>query len=343
MTKLFSSNGYKINFLHAHRTFAFKFNRPFLAKTFKFADLHLKNMMRNLRRPVALLALPAVAFLILLVIYPTVYLWGMMFFSFHPARDPYPIFVGLSNFGILMRDSESWWSLLRTLLLMSMSVPIQIALGIFLAVLFTSKYTRGSLMLRVLILIPMMIPSVIIGLNWKTILYSHGPLNEFIKSIGLEPQAWLSAPFGNPSNTLICLAILDVWQWTPFITLAMVSAFESIPRDIYEAAYIDGASEFKIFRLITLPMSKSSFITILMLRVIDSLKIFDTVYALTYGGPGNATTTYPFYIFKTGFTLMSLYPSYGYTALLSIILLGVATALTTVIMKILKINEILWG
>jgi multiple sugar transport system permease protein len=299
--------------------------------------------MYNLRRSIILLALPALAFLILLVIYPTVYLWGMMFFSFHPARDPYPKFVGLDNFRILMSDDESWTSLLRTLILLSISVPIQIALGILLAVLFTSRYTRGSLFLRILILIPMMIPSVIIGLNWKTILYSHGPLNEFIKSIGLEPQAWLSMPFGNPSNTLICLAILDVWQWTPFITLAMVSAFESIPKDVYEAAYIDGASGFKIFRLITLPMSKSSFITILMLRIIDSLKIFDTVYSLTYGGPGNTTTTYPFYIFKTGFTLMSLHPSYGYTALLSIVLLGVATALTTIIMRILKIDEILWG
>lgn len=300
-------------------------------------------MMYNLRRSIILLALPAVAFLILLVIYPTVYLWGMMFFSFHPARDPYPKFVGLDNFRILMSDDESWSSLLRTLILLSISVPIQIALGILLAVLFTSRYTRGSLILRILILIPMMIPSVIIGLNWKTILYSHGPLNEFIKSIGLEPQAWLSMPFGNPSNTLICLAILDVWQWTPFITLAMVSAFENIPKDVYEAAYIDGASGFKIFRLITLPMSKSSFVTILMLRIIDSLKIFDTVYSLTYGGPGNTTTTYPFYIFKTGFTLMSLHPSYGYTALLSIVLLGVATALTTIIMRILKIDEILWG
>jgi len=75
----------------------------------------------------------------------------------------------------------------------------------------------------------------------------------------------------------------------------------------------------------------------------DLLKTFDTVYTLTYGGPGNATTTYPFYIFKTGFTLMSLHPSYGYTALLSVVLLVVATILTTVIMRILKIEKLIWG
>ncbi|MEM1990675.1 MAG: sugar ABC transporter permease [Candidatus Bathyarchaeia archaeon] len=303
----------------------------------------IKRTLRDIRRPITILALPTLVLLILLVIYPTIYLWGMIFFSFHPARDPYPRFVGLENFKTIFSDSECWNSLLRTLLVLSISVPIQIFLGVILALLFTSNYTRGSLLLRVLILIPMMIPSVIIGLNWKTILYSHGPLNEFLKSIGFEPQPWLSAPFGHPSYTLICLALLDVWQWTPFVTLAMVSAFESIPRDIYEAAHIDGASSFRIFRFITLPMSKSSLVTILMLRVVDSLKIFDTVYSLTYGGPGSSTTTYPFYIFKTGFTLMSLYPSYGYTALLSLVLLGVATALTTIIMRILKIDQIIWG
>ncbi|MEM2341387.1 MAG: sugar ABC transporter permease [Candidatus Bathyarchaeia archaeon] len=309
----------------------------------RYLSTSISKTLRQLKRPVTLLALPAIAFLIFLVIYPTVYLWGMIFFSFHPARDPYPRFVGLENFRIILSDSECWDSLLRTLLVLSMSVPAQILLGILLALLFTSKYTRGSLLLRVLILIPMMIPSVIIGLNWKTILYSHGPFNEILKSLGLEPQPWLSAPFGHPSNTLICLALLDVWQWTPFVTLAMVSAFESIPKDVYEAADIDGAKGFKMFRFITLPMSKSTLVTILLLRVVDSLKIFDTVYSLTYGGPGSSTTTYPFYIFKTGFTLMSLYPSYGYTALLSLVLLGVATVLTTIIMRILKIEEIIWG
>jgi multiple sugar transport system permease protein len=267
----------------------------------------------------------------------------MMFFSFHPARDTQPKFVGLENFQILISDDVCWSSLLRTLTLLSMSLPIQLALGVFLALLFTSRYTYGRLPLRVLILIPLMIPAVIIGLNWKTILYYNGPFNELLKSIGLEPQPWLSTPFGNPSNTLISLALLDVWQWTPFIALAMISAIESVPKDAREAAYIDGASEFRMLRYITLPMSKSAFMSILMLRLIDSLKIFDTVYTLTYGGPGNATTTYPFYIFKTGFALMSLHPSYGYTALLSIILLGVATILTTIVMRVLNIEKLIWG
>ncbi|MEM2921489.1 MAG: sugar ABC transporter permease [Candidatus Bathyarchaeia archaeon] len=295
-----------------------------------------------MKRSVAILIAPTVFILLLLVIYPTVYLWGMMFFSFHPARDPSPRFVGLENFLTIFGDGECWGSLLRTMVLMGISLPLQLALGAFIAILFTSKYTFGKLPLRILVMIPMMIPSAIIGLNWKMILYSYGPLNAFLNTIGLEPQPWLSKPFGNPSNTLLCLALLDMWQWTPFIALALMSGIESIPKDLYEAASLDGASEFQVLRRITLPMTKNVFTVVLLLRLVDSLKIFDTVYTLTYGGPGNLTTTYPFYIFKSGFTLMSLHPSYGYTALLSIVLLAVATGLTSIVMRVLKIEKLIW-
>jgi len=121
-----------------------------------------------------------------------------------------------------------------------------------------------------------------------------------------------------------------------------MSGIESIPKDLYEAASLDGASEFQVLRRITLPMTKNVFTVVFLLRLVDSLKIFDTVYTLTYGGPGNLTTTYPFYIFKSGFTLMSLHPSYGYTALLSIVLLAVATGLTSVVMRVLKIEKLIW-
>lgn len=295
-----------------------------------------------MKRSVAILVAPTLFILLLLILYPTVYLWGMMFFSFHPARDPDPKFVGLENFFTIAGDVECWSSLLRTLILMGISLPLQLIFGTLIAILFTSKYTRGKLPLRILIIIPMMIPSAIIGLNWKMIFYSYGPINTFLSNLGFDPQPWLSKPFGNPSNVLLCLAVLDMWQWTPFIALALMSGIESVPRDLYEAASLDGASELQVLRRITLPMIKNVFTVVLLLRLVDSLKIFDTVYTLTYGGPGNVTTTYPFYIFKSGFTLMSLHPSYGYTALLSMVLLAVATGLTTVVMRVLNIERLIW-
>lgn len=295
-----------------------------------------------MRRSVAWLVIPTLVLLLALVIYPTVYLWYMMFFSYHPARDPQPIFVGSKNFEIIMGDVEAVSSIVTMLMLVGITIPAQVGLGMLIAVLFSSRNTRGKLGLKVLILIPMMIPAVIIGINWRMIFFSHGPLNEMLKSLGISPQPWLSAPFGNPSYTLFSLAALDVWQWTPFVALALISGIEGLPKDVYEAASLDGASERQIFRHIALPMIKGILVIILLLRLIDSLRIFDIIYMLTYGGPGIVTTTLPFYIFKTGFSLMSLHPGYGYASLLSVILLAISTCIAMVVMKILHIERLIW-
>ncbi|MEM1727994.1 MAG: sugar ABC transporter permease [Nitrososphaerota archaeon] len=161
---------------------------------------------------------------------------------------------------------------------------------------------------------------------------------------GIPPQPWLSAPFGDPFNVIFTLAILDIWQWTPYVMLAVASGIESVPADIREAASIDGASEWKILRHITLPMVRSVIMVIALLRLIDSLRIFDIIYMLTFGGPGNVTTTLPFYIYKVGFTLTAAKANIGYAALLSVILLVMATILVIfTLMRTFKIERLIWG
>jgi len=295
-----------------------------------------------MKRSVAWLVVPTLVVLLALVIYPTIYLWCMMFFSFHPARDPQPVFVGLKNFQTLTGDVEAASSIVTMLVLVGITIPVQIVLGMLIAMLFSSRNTHGKLGLKVLILIPMMIPAVIIGINWKMIFFSHGPLNELLMSLGISPQPWLSAPFGNTSLTLVSLGILDVWQWTPFVALAVMSGIEGLPKDVYEAASLDGASERQILRHVALPMIKGIIVIVLLLRLIDSLRIFDVIYMLTYGGPGIATTTLPFYIFKTGFALMSLHPGYGYAALLSVVLLAISTCISMIVMRLLHIERLIW-
>lgn len=295
-----------------------------------------------MKRSVAWLVIPTLVTLLALVIYPTIYLWYMIFFSYHPARDPSPIFVGLENFSILAGDSETGSTILTMLMLVGITIPSQIALGILLAILFTSRSTRGKLGLKVLVLIPMMIPAVIIGINWRMIFFSYGPLNAILTSLGISPQPWLSTPFGQPKYVLFSLGVLDIWQWTPFVALALISGIEGVPKDVYEAASLDGASRGQMLRYVVLPMIKGIIVIILLLRLIDSLRIFDIIYMLTYGGPGIMTTTLPFHIFKTGFTLMSRHAGYGYASLLSLILLAIATCIAIVIMKLFHIEKLIW-
>jgi multiple sugar transport system permease protein len=293
-------------------------------------------------RAVTWLVIPALVILLALVLYPTVYLWGMVFYSYHPARDPYPSFVGLKNFGILVGDSEASYTILAMLALVGITIPTQLVLGSLLAIVFTARNTRGKLGLRVLLLIPMMIPAVIIGLNWRMIFFSEGPINGLLSSLGISPQPWLSEPFGNAYLTLFSLAILDIWQWTPFITIAVMSGIESAPKEVYEAASLDGASEIQTLWHIVLPMIKGIIVIVLLLRIIDSMKIFDIIYTLTNGGPGIITTTFPFQIYKTGFTLTSTHPDIGYASLLALILLAISSCIAMIIMKLFHIEKLIW-
>ena len=296
-----------------------------------------------MRRSAITLILPTLAFLLILVIYPTVYLFYMMFQSFNPLLEIAPHFAGLRNFITFINDPEAIYATLIMLFLTAITIPAELGLGILLGMLLSFRYLHGRSILIPLFLIPMSTPAVIIGLNWKMIFFAEGPLNAFLRSIGIQPQPWLSAPFGNPLNTIFCLAILDIWQWTPFIALAVSSGIESVPMEIREAASLDGASEMQILRHIILPMIKSVIVIILLLRIIDSLKIFDIIYMLTYGGPGSVTTTLPFYIYKVGFTLTAARADLGYASFLAVILLLIASILVVmVLMRVLKIEKVIW-
>lgn len=297
-----------------------------------------------MRRGVLVLILPTLILLLMLTIYPTIYLYYMMFQSFNPLVDLAPTFAGLNNFVTFASDPEAWYAIGIMFFLTVITVPIEIGLGILLAMLFTSKHLQGKILVRSLMLIPMSIPAVIVGLNWKMIFFTYGPLNAFLQSIWISPQPWLSTPFGDPFNVIFVLAILDIWQWTPFVLLAIASGLESVPSDIREAASLDGATDWQILRFIALPMVKSVIIIITFLRLIDSLRIFDIVYMLTFGGPGNITTTLPFYIYKVGFTLTAAKANIGYAAFLSVILLVMAMILVMItLMRTLKVEKIIWG
>lgn len=267
----------------------------------------------------------------------------MIFQSFNPLIDIAPRFAGLRNFFVFISDSEAHYAIMIMLLLTAITTPIQLGLGILFGILLSSKYLHGKSILTSLFIIPMSIPSVIIGLNWKMIFFTKGPLNAFLESIGISPQPWLSTPFGNPFNTIFSLAILDIWQWTPLIALAVASGIESAPTDVRESASLDGASEIQILRYIVLPMVKSIIIIIFILRIIDSLKIFDIIYMLTFGGPGNVTTSLPFYIYKVGFTLTAANADLGYASLLAVTLLFIASMLIVfTLMRVFNVKKVLW-
>ena len=151
--------------------------------------------------------------------------------------------------------------------------------------------------------ISMMISTMVICSIWKTLYhYDIGLFNYILKSIGLHSVGWLI----NPKMALFSVIIVDIWQWTPFAFIILQAGLNTIPGEIFEAASIDGANYYKTIKLITLPILFNQILLVILLRTIDTFRIFGKVYALTQGGPGNATETVTYYVYREGFTYFNL-------------------------------------
>ena len=284
------------------------------------------------RRPYPLLLVaPAFLVLFLLTIYPFVY---MVWISLHkwPILPTLPrIFLGTDTYAYIFRDAEFWNSVWVTSLYMGLSVGIQLALGLFLALLLDTRY-RVFAWFRLPFMIPIFVSPVVVGLIWKFMLgYDLGIVNHLLRSIGLEGVNWL----GDQTNALLSLVLVDVWQWTPFTFLILHAGLMSLPREPHEAAVIDGATGFQTFRYVTFPLIAPVFTVALLFRVLDAFKLFDIVYILTRGGPGNATNVLAYNIWRKGFFENLL----GYAAALSVIMIAVATVLALALIRLMSRRE----
>ena len=249
--------------------------------------------------------LPALLYLMLLGVFPLLLSLYLVFASWQAgSRDI--TFVGFDNIRRLMTDDRFWAAFRQTLEYVAGSAAIELVLG-FLVALALQTATRGRAALRLAFALPMLLPPIAVSFTWKMLFdYNKGPLNYFLRSLHLDPVAWLAGQ----RSALTSLMIVDVWQWTPFIALATLAALESLPTEIYEAAVVDGASPWTLLRDITLPLLQPYLVAIVLLRAIDAFKVFDTVYILTGGGPGTATEMLSFYAYVAGFRPFNM----GFTA-----------------------------
>ena len=196
--------------------------------------------------------------------------------------------VGFRNYINIFTDVRFWSACKTTFLFSFSAVTIELVLGIAVAMMLNHSFP-GVQILRSLLIVPMMIPPIISALMWKVILLptDQGVLNYILSTVGVGPVPWL----GGSSTALISLIIIDVWIFSPFAILILLAGLQSLPKEPFEAAAVDRASGWFIFRKLTLPMLMPSILLITLFRLIDSLKVFDIIYATTKGGPASATTT----------------------------------------------------
>jgi multiple sugar transport system permease protein len=271
--------------------------------------------LTNDRQKLELTALsaPAVLFTVGMIAFPVIYTVWLSFQSFSSTGQQ--SFAGAANYTRLVSDHEFWNGLWVTFALYVLSLVLQLFFGIWLAlVLFHAKRLPG--IVRSLFISPFMMPPVVAGMMWLVILDpSLGAANYILTALGLPPSDWLASP----TWVIPTIALIDTWQWAPYVALIVLGGLQSLPPSVYEAAQIDGASPFKTFQRITLPLLLPTIVTATILRSVDLLRFFDIIYITTQGGPGNASNTLNIYGFRVGFEFFNI----GYAAALMLTLTAI--------------------
>jgi len=258
------------------------------------------------RRFARMMVGPAVAVLFLVTIAPLLFSLGVSFTNLQ-FSSPQPMrWVGIDNYVTLVtHDVRFQTALVRTLLLVAAGVLAQTLIGYIIASLL-SRVRRNRALLLSPILIPAVISPVVAGWQGRMIFNaSYGPLNDLLARFGIQGPAWLASP----QTSLVSVFLTDTWQWTPFLALVILAAIESQPQELIEAARLDGAHGWSMFRRITLPLILPVTSIGILLRGVDLFKTFDLVYILTQGGPGNSSETLTFLTYLEGFKFFN--PSYA--------------------------------
>lgn len=231
--------------------------------------------------------------------------------GFVPGRG-----VGFDNYRRDVLQQGFVTALVTTAIITVIGLAIQLPVGVGLAVVLNRKL-RGTRIFRTVLLLPMLLTPVAVGLMWRFMLDTDlGVINWLLESVGLSTIGWL----GEKWPARIAIALVDSWQSIPFVMLMTLAALSTLPEGPHEAARVDGATPWRVFRFVTLPMLRPVLYVTLMIRLVDSLKLFDIIFILTRGAPGRATETVGLLTYNTGFNFLET----GRAAAL-----GVATAVLT--------------
>lgn len=261
-------------------------------------------------------------------LYPTIRGFWWSFTDYSLLAEPE--FVGLENYAAVLTDPEFWNSMGVTLYYVVLNVGSQTFVALMLAALM-HRLTR-SVVLRTTLLLPWLVPNVTVGLIWLWLLDTNlGFVNRTLDSMGLDKIGF----FTNPDFVIPTISMINTWAFVGYTALLFYAGMLQIPQDTYEAAAIDGAGEFRTFTRITLPLLRPILALVLVVSLIGSFQIFDTVAVTTKGGPVNASRVIYYYIYQQAFTYFHM----GYAATMAILLVLILAVLTFIQLRLLRASE----
>lgn len=243
-----------------------------------------------------LLITPAMAIILFFALVPLAYAIDVSFRYADLTRGGIQQFVGLDNYRTVLFDSYFWQSVRVTITFTFFAILIEMGLGVLIAFLINGV-SKGKALIRSLLIMPLATAPAVSGLFWRYLYDTQfGLYNYFLSLLGLPQPNWL----GDINVALWAVILFDVWLWTPFVALIVLAGLQSLPKEPFEAAELDGASSFRILRTLTFPMLMPVLTLVLVLRTIDCLRLYDAVAVLTRGGPGNVTETMTYYLYRQG-------------------------------------------
>jgi multiple sugar transport system permease protein len=259
------------------------------------------------------LVYPGIIFLFVITILPTLYALFLSLHSYNLAKPTERHFNFFMNYVKIFSDRRFWYGFLRTGVFTVVSLGVELILGMILAMCLTKSVALKGLV-QICVLIPMITTPVVVGLVWKMFYdVQFGMLGYFLRLFGLAPIDMV----GNSKLSLLSLIIVDIWEWTPYVTLILLAGLQSLPTEPYESAIVDGAGGPAIFRWITLPLLMPVLSVAVVFRFMDLFKWMDTIYVITFGGPGFATETLSYYAYTNTFKFLEV----GYGSAICIFML----------------------
>ncbi|GIW26143.1 carbohydrate ABC transporter permease [Meiothermus sp.] len=274
------------------------------------------------------LLLPAGLLLGFVALYPVLRLIYTSFFQYQLTLGPEASFAGLANYVAALQDPRFWNALKNTALIVLVTVPGALVVGLLLALLANLPF-RVKWPVRLGLLLPWALPLVFVGLIFQWFFDSqYGVVNDWIVRLGGERQFWLFRP--DLAFVAICFTI--IWKTSSFVALILLAGLQTIPKELYEAAQVDGASRWQSFWRVTLPLLTPAILVALIFRTITAFQTFDIPYAMTKGGPGNATETLAMYVRVTSIENLN----FGYGSALAVLLFLISMAITVVYLRYIR-------
>lgn len=274
------------------------------------------------------LVLPTLFLFLFLTVYP-------FFNAFYISLTQWdgftePIFVGLKNFRNLFADKMVWQTLQNNLVFMVFTCTIKVTLGFIIAMFLKEKFF-GNTFFRAIFFMPVIMSFVAIGLLWNYIFNpNYGLINSVLFALGImspqNPITWT----GDPNLAMMCVIIVDIWRWTGYHVVLFMAGLSTIPSELYEAAMVDGASDWNKTRYITIPQMRGMILTNLIFCLTGALSVFDLIYTMTGGGPYNKTKVIAIYTYEISFGSKN---QFGYATSINILLFFIILIITTFLIR----------